>query len=222
MALQSDLQQLRDRVMATMPAASIEVFENSLEIIRTDQLKQHALQVGDEVPSMQLLRPDGSTTTLRDLLNRDYLVLNFYRGGWCPYCNLELRAYDQLGEAFGQLGAEVIGISAELPHLAAATSAQNQLSLNVFTDPDAALMKAMGLVFALDPASKAAYRGFGIDLREKHGSDKEELPVPATYVIDRQRRVVLRHFEEDYTTRLEPETLLQQLKALNHLQPTAS
>ncbi|TMM55791.1 AhpC/TSA family protein [Maribacter algarum] len=212
MTLQEQLEQMRNATMERMPRSIIKVFTDSIAEIRKNQLKENALKVGDHVPDMNLQTINGHNSLLSDLIEQEFLILNFYRGGWCPYCNMELREYERLRKAFNELDADIVGISAEIPELAVKTSDKNALSFPVLTDFDAELMKAIGIVFQLDEASKKEFENFGMDFTRVHGNNNFELPVPAVYVINRKMEVVFVHFEEDYMTRLEPTELLNILK----------
>lgn len=157
---------------------------------------------------MNLQNSNGGKLLLSGLVEQEFLILNFYRGGWCPYCNMELREYERLRKSFNELDADIIGISAEILELANQTIVKNTLSFPVLTDINAQLMKAIGIVFQLDEASKREFENFGMDFTKIHGNNNFELPVPAVYVINKEMEIVFAHFEEDYMTRLEPTELL--------------
>jgi peroxiredoxin len=210
--LEEQLKQTRDASMSRMPQSIIKTFEDSLIEIRADRLKEKALQVGDYIPDTALKSISGNDTSLKEVHTSDLLVLNFYRGGWCPYCNMELRAYEKLKSDFAEQGANIVAISSELTDLATQTSAKNSISYPILTDVNARFMQELGIAFKLNEAVKAEYINFGINLETIHGNQNYELPVPAVYVIDKERKIIFRHFEEDYTTRLEPQTLLEFLQ----------
>ncbi|SEL08656.1 Peroxiredoxin [Aquimarina amphilecti] len=212
MTLQEQLKQMRNATMERMPQSIIKVFTNSIDNIRKNHLKENAHQVGDNVTDMSLQNINGDHLLLSDFIKKEFLILNFYRGGWCPYCNMELREYENLRKSFNALGVDIVGISAEIPELANQTITKNALSFPVLTDIDAKLMKATGIIFKLDEASKKEFQNFGMDFTKIHGNNNFELPVPAVYVIDKKMEVVFVHFEEDYMTRLEPMELLNILK----------
>ena len=208
MTLQSQLKQMQNATMARMPQHILQVFNDSIQQIRKNQLKENALQIGDVIPDISLQNIHRNPVAISDLLRTKFLILNFYRGGWCPYCNMELREYERLRNDFLRLGADIVGISAEIPELVNQTTIKNTLSFPVLADVDAKMMKAIGIVFQLDKASKKEYINFGVDLTKIHGNHNYELPVPAVYVINENMEIVFVHFEEDYMTRLEPLELL--------------
>ncbi|WP_394746930.1 peroxiredoxin-like family protein [Spongiimicrobium salis] len=210
--LDKQLKQMRQATMERMPQHIIEVFKNGLQEIINSGLREKSLQLGDTVPNAPLTTMTGETKAVEEYIASEYLILNFYRGGWCPYCNLELREYERLQNDFSEIGVSILAISAERPQLTNDTALKNILTYPIATDVDARFMKTLGIVFSLDEATKKEYRNFGIDLGHIHGNNNDELPVPAVYVINKNREIVFVHFEEDYMTRLEPLTLLEVLK----------
>ncbi|WP_299253577.1 peroxiredoxin-like family protein [uncultured Aquimarina sp.] len=212
MTLQEQLRQMRNATMERMPQSIIKVFTDSINDISKNQLKENALKIGDYVPDMNLQNINRDNSLLSDLIGQEFLILNFYRGGWCPYCNMELREYERLRKTFNELDTDIIGISAEIPELVNQTIDKNALSFPVLTDVNAELMKAIGIVFKLDEASKKEFENFGMDFTKIHKNNNFELPVPAVYVINKKMEVVFVHFEEDYMTRLEPTELISFFK----------
>ncbi|SHJ17367.1 peroxiredoxin-like family protein [Aquimarina spongiae] len=212
MKLEKQLKVMRDATMDRMPRSIIQVFKTSIDKIRKDQLKNRAFQIGDIVPNLPLTTIKKESVLLSEFLQKEFLVLNFYRGGWCPYCNLELREYERLKKDFDSAKASIIGISAEIPDRTLQTANKNTLTIPLLTDVNAKLMKEIGIMFRLDKASKQEYENFGMDFAQIHGNTNFELPVPAVYVINKKMEIVFIHFEEDYMKRLEPITLLNHLK----------
>ncbi|WP_109299132.1 peroxiredoxin-like family protein [Aquimarina sp. AU474] len=213
MTLQDQLKIMRDATVARMPGTIMKVFTDSINTIKRNRLKENALQLGETIPNIPLTNVQGLNIYLNSLIRSNYLILNFYRGGWCPYCNMELREYEKLMYEFNEIGADLVAISSEIPELAKQTIGKNSiLSYPVLTDNDALFMKAMGIVFRLDEASKREFVNFGMDFSKINGNENYELPVPAVYVINKEMKIVFVHFEEDYMTRLEPKQLLTLLK----------
>lgn len=217
MTLTEQLKQFREATLTRMPQSIIQTFQDGIQQIKEDQLKENALQKGDSIPNFSLYNIGGQVTPLIDVHQSDFLVLNFYRGGWCPYCNMELREYERLKNDFKKARANIVAISAEIPQLATQTSQKNKLSFPVLTDINAQFMKQIGLVFQLNEKTKSDYASFGMDFQKIHGNEHYELPVPAIYVIDKNFKIVFVHFEADYMTRIEPKQVLTILnKEFNH------
>lgn len=208
MTLEKQLVQISESGFSRMPKHIAQVLLEGIEEIAASDLKRNALNVGDTIEDAQLTDVFGTKKQLSAVFEKDFLILNFYRGGWCPYCNMELRTYENLKKDFYELGANIVAISAEKPDKAYATSEKNMLSFPVFSDENAVFMKSLGIVFALNGSLKKEYTNFGIDLKQLHGNSNDELPVPGVYVINRNFEIVFRHLDEDYMTRFEPSDLL--------------
>ncbi|WP_420571641.1 peroxiredoxin-like family protein [Kordia sp.] len=215
MKLQEQLKIVRDATMERMPKSVIDTFTKSIENIRNNQLQQNALQVGDTIPNISLIDNYGNDVSIKEIQESEFLILNFYRGGWCPYCNMELREFERLRSEFKAVNSDIIAISAELPQLATQTTQKNTISYPILTDRNAEFMKTIGIVFELDEASKKEFDNFGMDFSKIHGNHNNELPVPAIYVIDSNQKIIFIHFEADYMTRMEPSILLETLKLNN-------
>jgi len=161
--------------------------------------------------------------TLPDALNRPVqlsalwqrgpLVLVFYRGGWCPYCNLELRAWQQQADALQHLGSQLVAVSPQTPDNSLSTAEKNALAFPVLSDSALQAATAFGVAFEMPPALIALYTQAGNDLAVVNGNGRWVLPLPATYVIDRDGRIVYAHVEVDYRLRAEPADVLAAVSA---------
>ncbi|MEN8447510.1 MAG: peroxiredoxin-like family protein, partial [Cyanobacteria bacterium J06555_13] len=133
---------------------------------------------------------------------------------WCPYCNLEIRAFQQLLPDFQQANAQVIAVSPELPDNSLSITEKHELAFPVLSDVGNVVAGRYGLVFALSESLRPLYKGFGIDIPKSNGDDTYELPVPATYVIDSSGTIRYAYAEADYTLRAEPADVLAAVKSL--------
>ncbi len=216
MSLKEQTERLKNDVLERMPQPIVQNFLNDINQLRVDKIKETSLDVGDTIPNGNFKNIQNEDVQLSHFHTSDYLILNFYRGGWCPYCNMELREYEKLKDDFDKISTQIVSISAEQANLANETSQKNVLTHAVLTDVDAKFMKQLGIVFALSEDAKRNFKGFGMDFTQIHGNENYELPVPAVYVLDSNFKVVFKHFEEDYMTRLEPSELLTIIKNLNN------
>jgi peroxiredoxin len=147
------------------------------------------------------------------------LVLVFYRGGWCPYCNLELRAYQQMLPTIEAAGARLIAVSPETPDHTLDTAQKNDLKFDVLSDVEGRLADALGIRFQLSPPIRALYEKFGHNLPDHNGDGQWSLPMPATYVVEKGGRIAFAYADPDYRTRAEPEAALA---ALRRIAPVAA
>jgi peroxiredoxin len=186
--------------VAMMEAATAE--------LRATGIESQALQVGAQVPDLTMPDALNQPVRLSSLWQRGPLVLIFYRGGWCPYCNLELRAWQQHVAALKQLGGQLVAVSPQTPDNSLSTAEKNELAFPVLSDSALKAATAFGVAFEMPPALIELYSRVGNDLPVLNGNGRWVLPVPATYVIDRNGRVAFAHVEADYRERAEPRDVM--------------
>jgi peroxiredoxin len=175
-----------------------------------------ALKVGQHAPDFELPSVGGGAIALADELRAGPVVLAFYRGSWCPYCDLQLRAYSKLVPQLRSAGARLLAVSPQLPEAAVPNADEHRsLGFPLLTDAGSAVARRYGLVYALDDAMRSVLHGFGLDLSTVNGVASWELPVPATYVMTPDRRIRWAHVDDDYRRRAEPADILRAVAALS-------
>ena len=190
----------------------LELMDRTTRELIASNLTSHAVQTGQTAPDFALPDQQGRTITLSDVLAKGPLVLSFYRGGWCPYCNLELRALQQALTDIKAAGATLLAVSPELPDNTVQTHDSNELNFSVLSDVGNHIARQYGLVFTLSDELKPVYEKFGLDIPVRNGDDSWELPFPATFVIQRDGSVSLAFVNADYTQRLEPQAIVDHLR----------
>ena len=193
-----------EEIKAVMAQATIDLIDS--------QLAENSLGEGDKIPNFSLPNAVGKEVTLESLLNKGALVISFYRGGWCPYCNMELRALQQALPEIEANGATLVAISPETPDNSLSTQEKNELTFEVLSDRNNLLAKQLGLVFTLPESLRPIYSNFGIDIPAHNGDRTFELPLPATYVVAADGTVIYRFATGDYTERLDPAEIVKVLK----------
>lgn len=186
----------------------VALMENATADLKATGIELQALQVGALAPDMTLPDALHQPQRLSTLWQRGPLVLIFYRGGWCPYCNLELRAWQQQLSALKQLGAQLVAVSPQTPDNSLSTAEKNELAFPVLSDSKLQAATAFGVAFDMPPELIELYSRVGNDLPVLNGNGRWVLPVPATYVINRDGHVVYAHIEADYRERAEPADVL--------------
>jgi peroxiredoxin len=183
------------------------------ELIASGQA-QRARKAGDAAPDFILKDPDGKPVASRDLLAKGPLVVSFYRGVWCPYCNLELQALqDTLPEITGR-GASLIAISPQTAPNSRKSERDNKLSFPILSDVRSEVADAFGIRFALSDELVALYKSFKNDLPVFNDDPSWVLPMPARYVIGRDGVIAYAEVNPDYTHRPDPSELLPVLDRL--------
>ena len=214
------LPQLGDKLAArkakfaeSAPAALRTLFADGLKQVAETGITEKAKQVGDQAPDGQLQSVQEESVALSSLWSDGPVVLVWYRGGWCPYCNLQLEAMQQSLPTIERLGAKVVALTPELPPKAAATQEKLRVGFQVLSDPGNELARKFGLVFKLPPKVAEFYKE-KIKLEEYNGDDSYELPLSAVYVIDTKGKIRYAFLEADYTQRAEPADIVAALRAL--------
>ena len=177
-------------------------------------------KMGDPAPGFTLTNQSGTEVSLDSLLEQGPVVLMWYRGGWCPYCNLTLRAYQDRLDDINALGATLVALTPELPDRSISTAEKEGLGYQVLSDVGNAVAKEYGVVFQLTEGVQANYeQNFG--LSAYNGDDSGELPLAATYVIDRNGTIRWAFLDADYRNRAEPADVIAALERLKP-QPASS
>lgn len=172
-----------------------------------------ALKVGDHAPDFTLNDPDGTPISLAELLAKGPLVVSFYRGVWCPYCNMELQALEAARAAIEATGASLIAISPQKPANSRRSARENSLGFPILSDPGNGVAAAFGLRFALPDYLVDLYKKLGNNLPLVNGDDSWTLPMPGRFAIGQDGAVLYAEVNPDYTRRPEPEDLLPALRA---------
>ena len=188
-----------------------QIQRETVAIVEESDLARTALTVGDRAPDFSLPNAAGETVALAALLARGPVVISFYRGGWCPYCNLELRALQaRLGDIH-DAGGELVAISPEQPDSSLDTAERNSLEFPVLSDVGNGVARKFRLVHAINPEWVRYQLSLGIDVAARNASAVAEVPLPATYVVRQDGIIVFALVDADYTKRAEPEDVLRAL-----------
>jgi peroxiredoxin len=183
------------------------------ELIESGQA-QRARKAGDTAPEFTLLDPDGKPVSSRDLLAKGPLVISFYRGVWCPYCNLELQALQQALPEITARGASLVAISPQIAANSRKSLRDNKLGFPILSDVKSEVADAFGIRFALPDYLVEVYAGFGNDLAKVNDDPAWVLPMPARYVVGADGVIAYSEVNPDYTQRPDPSELLPVLDRL--------
>jgi peroxiredoxin len=208
MTLRAALDAFRAEFLAKFPADIAAVMQRATDQLTQDYATRNRLQVGDRAPDFELPNALGERVKLSDRLQQGAVILTFYRGGWCPYCNLELRAYQQLLPQIQAAGVRLIAISSQTPEASLSTAEKNQLSFDVLSDVGSKVAQAYNIAFELPDELKQLYTQFGHALPDSNGTSDWQLPIPATFVIAPNHRILVAHIDVDYRNRLDPSEAL--------------
>ena len=214
MSLKQELAEYRAGWFRRVPAERQAIMERHIAQLR-DGLAKTALKVGDHAPSIVLGNAKGETVDVSVLLEKGPVILTFYRGGWCPFCNLELRALQRLLPDIEAVGASLVAISPEKPDDSLSTAEKNALTFEVLSDVGQKVGRAFRLVYEFNDELKSAYKEFGLDIPAKNGAgDEWALPISATYIIDRDGIIIYAYTDADYRDRADADDILNFLKSV--------
>ena len=183
------------------------------DLIATGQADR-ALKAGAIAPKLELPDAHGKMVSSAGLLAKGPLVVTFYRGVWCPYCNMDLQAIEEAADEIRALGASLVAISPQTAPNRRKSERENALSFPILSDHGNAVANAFGLRFRLPDDLIAVYKGFGNDLAIGNGEDSWTLPMPARYVIGTDGVIAYAEVNPDYTRRPDPSELLPVLRRL--------
>jgi peroxiredoxin len=176
--------------------------------------KESIIHVGDTLPSFDLTDAVGKPVSSADLLAKGPILITFYRGSWCPFCNLALKALQKHLDEFQAKGVSLVAISPELPDTALSTMEKNELKFQVLSDVGHKYARQLGIVWQMPDNLRPVFEKLGHDLITRNGDDSFEVPIPATLLVDGKGVVKKTYIEPEYTKRVEPDTVLEWINAL--------
>ncbi len=166
------------------------------------QNKPNGLKVNDTAPDFTAKDQSGKSIHLKSQLEKKTVVLVFYRGQWCPFCNKELKALEDSLQLISAKGAIVLAVSPEKPENITKTIEKTKATYSVLYDEGLKIMKSYDVAFAVDSLTIAKYKTYGIDFTAANGDvNGANLPVPAIYIINKKGKIAFRHFDPDYRKR---------------------
>jgi len=209
------LQKLADASKSKGSSEKRKIMTDAIEALRKSQITDRALKVGDRMPDFVLPDVKNGPVDSKKLLKKGMLVIVFYRGGWCPYCNLQLHDLQAHLSEIKALGANLVAISPQTPDNSLSTAQKDGLSFYVLSDVDSKVAKQFNLTYTLPDNLKKLYREFGIDLEKSNASKVWELPLGATYIILPNNKIAYAFLNVDYKKRAETLDIIQKLKVLS-------
>jgi len=211
--LNAELAATREAGFAQMPPEVREAMARAAAELAGSGIAERAVQVGDPAPDFALPDTRGNRVRLAALRERGPVVVAFYRGGWCPFCSIEMAHLARARAAIEAAGASLVAISPQTPDASRDSEAKFHPGFPLLSDTGGRVAAGYGLKYDLTPELIAVYRGFGLDIPKSNGEDAWSLPVPATYVIGTDGLVRAAHVDTDYTRRMEPSAVLAALEA---------
>lgn len=207
------LEQLRSQLLEMLPADALEIFDRDAKQLEQTHQSILKIRAGDTAPDFILLNATGKTTRLYELLKNRRVVLTFYRGSWCPYCNLQLNQYQQVLDKIHATGAVLVAISPQTPDESLNMREKNALAFEVLSDNGNQVAKKYTTVFKNSDGPMDTMVSLGIDFNAHYSDDSGELPVPAVFIIEKNAQVSFASASGgDYRKRVEASEILTALQ----------
>lgn len=206
------LDNLKCQISAKLPEHVNKVLADSIEDLRLNKIGEPALQAGDTLPSFALPNTQGKVIGSETLLHEnDRLIIAFFRGSWCPYCNLELKVLQRILPQLKSKKTALVAISPQIPEKNAEMSTEAPFGFDILSDLNNLYAKKLGIAFDLQDFVLPYYHQLGINLSEYNANDDNCLPIPAVFVIDKNRTILFSSIDVDYTKRVNIDELLNSL-----------
>ena len=211
MTLTDQLKEYADNSAKNMPEEAKNIMQAGIKKLEDTDIIKNATKKGDIFPDFALPNAKGELISLDELLKKGQVVLTFYRGGWCPYCNLALKALQDIVPQIKDKNATLVAVTPETPDNTLSVKEKNELDFEILTSRNNELARFLGLTYSLPEELATLYKKFGIDLLESQGNDENELPIAATYIIGTDKKITYSFITEDYKLRAEPSDILKAL-----------
>jgi peroxiredoxin len=195
-----------------VPHSVVEAMHRATAELKASGRAEHAMKVGDRAPAFRLKDSESNVVSSSELLETGPLIVTFYRGVWCPYCNIELHALQTALPEYKKLGANIVAISPQTQPNSRRAVRENGLTFPILSDAGGEVCAAFGLKFRLPVYLVRLYKKAGIDLASFNDDPEWTLPMPARYVIGQSGIILYAEVNADYTCRPEPEELLPALR----------
>ena len=168
-------------------------------------------EIGEIAPNFRLPDENGNVVALSELLKEGPAILSFYRGDWCPFCDLELKALQRNLADFKKHGASLLGISPQKISYSLVAKEKRNLEYSLLSDKGNELARTFGLLYTPPVEMENAFKSFGLDLGEMNADASSEMPIPATYVVGTDQKIIFAFIDPDHTKRAEPSDILASL-----------
>ena len=206
------LKELRKNVIQMLPPEALEKFDNDADELQDTHQSILKLNEGDQASDFTLQNAIGKNINLGELLKQGQVVLTFYRGTWCPYCNLQLSLYQGILDQIKAAGANLVAISPQTPDASLDMQQKNELKFEVLSDLGNKVAQQFTTVFRNGDIPVNTMTELGFDFDSFYSDDSREIPVPAVFVIDQNRKVTFaKAIGGDYRNRVEPQDILDAL-----------
>ena len=208
MSLNEQLAALSAQFKSELSADELATMERATEALRRSGMTERAAKVGQSAPNFTLKDEDGRSVSLAQMKEKGPVIVTFYRGVWCPYCNEDLKALQAALPTFQSMGASLISISPQSPANSRKSKRENLLEYPILSDPSNAVADSYGLAYSLPDDVRQLYTRWGINLETFNGDASWRLPIPGRFVVQPDGLIAYAEVDPDYTRRPDPSELM--------------
>lgn len=209
--LAKQIESLNNELMQQVPVAVLEIFEKSITALKSENIETKIAEIGDQLVPFSLPNAANQLIYSKNILEKGKMILAFFRGSWCPYCNLELRALQENLAKITHKNVTLLAISPQSTDHNTQLIEKHLLTFDVLTDKDNLLAHQLGIRFELQEFALPTYEAMGINLEEFNQNNDNTLPVPAIFVVDCDGSICYKFADANYRNRLDIDALLHVL-----------
>ena len=209
--LAKQIEQFNNELATQVPQEVLEAFGKSIEDLQKKKIEEKSIKLGEIMPEFLLPNVKNEIINSNEILKNGKMIIAFYRGSWCPYCNLELKMLQDHIPKIKDKNATLVAISPQSPDNSLTVVEKHNLTFEVLTDTDNLFAKQLGISFELQDFVLPYYQALGIDLMHFNKNNDNSLPVPAVFVIDQNGKIIYKFVDANYMNRIDIDELLQTL-----------
>ena len=209
--LATQIQQFNIELAAQVPQEVLEAFGKSIKDLKTKNIEEKSIKLGAIMPDFSLPNAKNEIIHSKEILKSGKMIIAFYRGSWCPYCNLELKALQENLSKINDKKVSLVAISPQSPDNSLSIIEKHNLTFEVLTDKDNTFAKQLGIVFELQDFVLPFYNALGINLSSFNKNDDNSLPIPAVFVVNENGIIIYKFADANYMNRIDIDELLNTL-----------
>ncbi len=213
-SLEQQINDLNIELTKQLSANVLHDFQQSINDLQHKNISSNSINIGQVLPNFELENTNGDIISLNNLLQKNkFLIIAFYRGSWCPYCNLELKALQKIFSKITALNADLVAISPQENEFNLDLKNKHEINFNLLNDKDNTYAKKIGISFCLQDFIIPTYEQLGINLNIFNANNNNSLPIPAVFVVNNQGLVIYRFIDINYMNRVNLEDMLEFLSS---------
>ena len=209
--LAKQIEQFNNELATQVPQEVLEAFGKSIKDLKTKNIEEKSIKLGAIMPDFSLPNAKNEIIHSKEILKKGKMIIAFYRGSWCPYCNLELKALQENLSKINDKKVSLVAISPQSPDNSLSIIEKHNLTFEVLTDKDNTFAKQLGIIFELQDFVLPFYNALGINLSSFNKNDDNSLPIPAVFVVNENGIIIYKFADANYMNRIDIDELLNRL-----------